>query len=324
MPIISGLSLLLTGALYLNIPYNIVGFGMRRNKNLIIIGLWNLSISMITLIDYYSFTIPLKEPLGKGMFDSDKHYVIGVFNNICDLEAYKNGIEDNWESEAARGFYQTRLRHLSADITLSYGAINSHIFVELAGKACANLDSQDLLNPLIERTWERATRIDFAVDIKTDTSPKAFIEARDNKSFKSSGNKYSPTGGTEYLGGRSSERMARVYRYNAPHPRHEFLRVEAEYKGDAAKVASKSVLEKGIPQSCVDAHKAFGWIHPDWNIGELSASRITYRSFRPDTASTLLWLYGDVVTALRKATASGLLDLEEWLKFLRESLKLED
>jgi len=279
---------------------------------------------MFTLIDYYSFTIPLHEPMGKGMFDSDKHYAIGVFNNVCDLEMFKNGIEDNWEAETARGFYQTRLRHLSADVTLSYGAINSHIFVELAGKACANFDSQDLLNKLIERTWERATRIDFAVDIKTEIAPKTFIEARTNKSFKSSGNKYSPTGGTEYLGGRSSERMARVYRYYSPHPRHEFLRVETEYKGEAAKVAAKRVVEAGVQQASLDAHQPFGWTHDVWNTGELTASRITYRTYRPDTASTLLWLYGDVITSLRKATKAGLLDLEEWLKFLRESLKDED
>jgi len=279
---------------------------------------------MFTLVDYYSFTIPLKEPLGKGMFDSDKHYAIAVFNNVCELEVFKNGIEDNWEVESARGFYQTRLRHLSADVTLSYGAVNSHIFVEFAGKACANFDSQELLNPLIERTWERATRIDFAVDIKTEVAPKVFVEARTSKSFKSSGSKYSPTGATEYLGGRSSERMARVYRYYAPHPRHEFLRVETEYKGQAAKVAAKHISEVGIQQACLDAHKPFGWKHDIWNVDNLTATRITYRSYRPNTASTLLWLYGDVVTAIRKATKAGLLDLEEWLVFLREGLKDEN
>jgi len=279
---------------------------------------------MFTLVDYYSFTIPLKEPLGKAMFDADKQMAIRTFAQTVRISTFENGVEDNWETENAKGFYQTRLRHISADVTLSYGAINSHIFVELAGKACANFDSQDLLNQLIERTWERATRIDFAVDIKTEIAPKTFIEARSNKSFKSSGNKYSPTGGTEYLGGRSSERMARVYRYYSPHPRHEFLRVEAEYKGDAAKAASKHLVEAGVQQASLDAHQPFGWLHAIWDTGDCTATRITYRTFRPDTASTLVWLYGDVVSALRKATKTGLLDLEEWLKFLREGLKDEE
>jgi len=276
---------------------------------------------MFTLIDYYSFTIPLHEPMGKGMFDADKYLAIQVFYDTAKLSTFNNGVEDNWETESARGFYQTRLRHSPTDVALSYGAINSHIFVELAGKACANLDSQSLLIPLIERTWERATRIDFAVDIKTEISPKTFIDQRSNKSFKSSGSKYSPTGGTEYLGGRSSERMARIYRYYSPHPRHEYLRVEAEYKGDAAKASAKHLIETSTEKAALDAHQPFGWLHVDWNTNDITQQRISYKTYRPDTASTLVWLYGDVVTALRKATKAGLLDLEEWLKFLRERLK---
>jgi len=279
---------------------------------------------MFTLIDYYSYTIPLKEPMGRGMFDSDKQMAIQLFYESVQADQFKNGIADNWETESAKGFYQTRLRHSPSNVALSYGAINSHIFVELAGQACANFDSQDLLLPLIERTWERATRIDFAIDIKTEIAPKTFIEARTNKSFKSSGSKYSPTGGTEYLGGRSSERMARVYRYYSPHPRHEYLRVETEYKGDAAKASAKHLVETNVQQASLDAHQPFGWSHAVWNAGDCTATRISYRTYRPDTASTLVWLYGDVVTALRKAAKTGLLDIEEWLKFLRESIKDED
>jgi len=279
---------------------------------------------MLTSIDYYSFTIPLAEPMGKGMFDSDKQRAIQIFYDTVKVYTFNNGVENNWETEAAKGFYQVRLRHSPTNVSLSYGTINSHIFVELAGLACSNFDSQDLLIPLIERTWERATRIDFAVDIKTEITPKVFIEARSNRSFKSSGNVYSPTGATEYLGGRTSERMARVYRYNAPHPRHEFLRVETEYKGDAAKACSKHLIETSLRQACLDAHQPFGWMHETWKTEDIITARIPYSSYRPNTASTLVWLYGDVITALRKATKAGLLDLEEWLKFLREGLKDED
>jgi hypothetical protein len=272
---------------------------------------------MITLIDYYSYTIPLKEPLGKGMFDSDKQFVIQTFLDNAKVFIFNNGTQDNWETEKAKGFYTTRLRHSPTDVALSYGFINSHIFVELAGLACANFDRFNLLFALIERTHERATRIDFAVDILTDVTPKEFIEKRSNTSFKSSGNKYSPSGGTEYLGGRSSERMARVYRYYFPHPRHEYLRVETEYKGDAAKASAKHLIKVGTAQASVDAHQPFGWTHPIWDIERLKAERITYKTYRPDTASTLLWLYGDVVTAMRKAVKEGLIDFEDWLKFFR-------
>jgi hypothetical protein len=279
---------------------------------------------MLCLIDYYSFTIQIAEPLGKAMFDADNQYAIEVFLSLFENQETRDKLSKGWEGENAKGFYATRLRHVPSNVALSYGIVNSHIFVELAGQACANFDSQEMLITLIERTHERATRIDFAVDIETDVTPKIFIEARSNKSFKSSGNKYSPTGATEYLGGRSSERMARVYRYNPPHPRHAFLRVEAEYKGNAAKSFTKHLVETDIQQACLDAHKPFGWEHKVWDTGDCSTTRITYRTFRPNTASTLVWLYGDVISAICKAKKTGLLDLEEWLKFLRESLKDEE
>lgn len=258
------------------------------------------------------------------MFDADNQYVIGKYMEAWEGLPRTETFKDNWEAENAKGFYTTRLRHSPSNVALSYGTVNSHIFVEFAGQACANLDSVELLNTIIERTHLRATRIDFAVDIKTDIAPKVFIEARSNKSFKSSGNKYSPSGETEYLGGRSSERMARVYRYHAPHPRHEYLRIETEYKGEAAKVAAKHLAETNVQQACLDAHHPFGWTHNVWNAGELTSTRIPYRAYRPNNASTLVWLYGTVVTSLRKATQEGILDIEEWLKFLRESLNDED
>jgi hypothetical protein len=279
---------------------------------------------MYALIDYYSFTIVLKEPLGKGMFDSDKQFAISQFIALFEGEERRSFLSENWEAEKAKGFYAVRLRNTPTNISLSFGTINSHILVELAGQACANFDSQDLLIPLIERTHSRATRIDFAIDIKTAVSPADFIAARTGQSFKSSGNKYSPTGGTEYLGGRASERMARVYRYYEPHPRHEYLRVETEYKGSAAKASCLRVINTSVLQACLDAHKPFGWQHECWQTGDITSTRITYKSYRPDTASTLQWLYGDVVTALRKAIASGLIDLDEWLTYLREGAKDEN
>lgn len=279
---------------------------------------------MHTLIDYYSFTIPLREPLGKLMFDADNQTAIETFVQVFNVQSLREEFQKNWEAENAKGFYTTRLRHSPSNVALSYGLINSHIFVELAGQACANFDSRDLLIPLISDTYQRATRIDFAVDIKTEVTPKEFIDARSGQSFKSSGNKYSPSGGTEYLGGRSSQRMARVYRYYVPHPRYEYLRIETEYKGDAAKSSSKHLVTTNLQQACLDAHQPFGWMHPVWDTKDIITSRISYSSYRPDTASTLVWLYGDVVTALRKATKAGLVDLDEWLAFVRDGLKDED
>ena len=279
---------------------------------------------MIYSIDYFSFTIPTERPFTEGMFHEQQDDVIRIFSAIFDNAEIREYFSANWIHENALRFYQHRLRHDSTDVAISYGKTNPHVLVEFAGKACQNLDSRDVLLPLITRFASRCSRIDFAVDIECETSPGEFIASRNNKSFKSSGNKYSPTGGTEYIGGRTSERMARVYRYSKPHPRAKLLRVEAEYKGDAAKAAAEYTAAHGVQQGCLAAHVCYGWTHSDWSPDLADVAKITYRNYKPADASTVRWLYGDVVTALRKAIKKDLIDLQEWLDFLHKGLKDEN
>jgi len=276
---------------------------------------------MFYSIDYYSFTIALPAPPSGGMFDSDLQMCINLFCGLFPDATTADSFRETWESEKGRGFYSHRFRHDPTDITMSYGERQSHIFIELAGKACNNLDGQELLEPLIHATGQRATRIDFAVDIPCEDDPRDFVAARGAWSFKSSGSIRSASGRTEYVGGRSSERMARVYRYESPHPRSHLLRVEAEYKGDAAKAACQHLRAHGLLEACLAAHSVFRWQHKVWVAGNATASKIPYKHYHPANASTLRWLYGDVVSALRKAVSEDLIDLDEWLKYLREGLK---
>jgi hypothetical protein len=270
-------------------------------------------------IDYYSYTIPTEAPFTEGMFHEQQQRAINIFRtSIPEIASYSIGGE--WEHEHAQRFYSHRWRNRDSDVALSYGQTNAHVLVEFAGKACNFLAENDLLLGVISITASRCSRIDFAVDIECKTSPKEFIAQRSNKSFRSSGNKYTPTGGTEYLGGRTSERMARVYRYYEPHPRHNQLRVEAEYKGSAAKASTKFLLETDIQTACLAAHKPFQWRHPQWKPDAVEISKIPYSNYNPSDANTIRWLYGDVVTALRKAIKGDLIDFEEWLAIVRKGL----
>jgi hypothetical protein len=96
--------------------------------------------------------------------------------------------------------------------------------------------------------------------------------------------------------------------------------VEAEYKHDAAKSASKHYIETGLIKASLDAHQAFQWKHAAWTPEIVGASKIPYTAYRPDNASTVRWLYGDVVTALSKAVKTGLVDFDAWVNFVREGL----
>lgn len=265
-------------------------------------------------------TIPIRSPIGEfgheTLLSTVKSFV-SFFS--LDEEIYTSPAA--WIIESGTRPYSARLRHSATDVCLSVGNANSHIYVEFAGKACNTYEASGGLDDIIKRSSDRVSRIDFAVDILSDTDPRDFSEQRTNKSFKSSGNKRTPSGRTEYVGGRTSERMARIYRYEPPHPRSHLLRVEAEYKGDAAKAASKHYLKVGLQQASLDAHKAFGWEHAAWKPENESSGKIPYKTYRPENAATVRWLYGDVVTALLKSVQKGLVDFDEWLEFVRKGLK---
>lgn len=270
---------------------------------------------MYPSIDYYAFTIPIRAPFGEIDHESIAFAVNSFVSLISQDHAHKFGV-GSWGVEQAKGFYTLRLRHEVSGVALSIGSVNPHVFCELSGRACNNLDAIDQLIPLIRVSHVHCSRIDFAIDIETDEEPERFSALRNGRAFKSNGTINSPSGTTCYFGSRSSERMARVYRYKEPHPRAKFLRVEAEYKGSAAKTAAEHLLETSLFQACLDAHQPFGWNHPDWNPNNFTGEKIAYKSYNPSNASTVRWLYGDVITALRKAISEGLVELDDWLNVL--------
>lgn len=266
-------------------------------------------------VDYYSFTIPIDAPIERASLEAQS-FIINSFLSLGSYLAQWGGNLSAWEVESAKGFYTFRLRHLPTGVTLSWGKVNPHIFVEVSGSACDNLESVDALVPLVRDTCTRCSRIDFAVDIETQTDPVSFSASLKNKAVKSNGHQKSPTGETVYLGGRASENFVRIYRYNPPHPRSHLLRAEVECKGDAAKVAAAYLVATDVKTACLAAHARYDWQHPDWQPDAHSLSKLAFRHYSRSDASTVKWLYGDVVTALNKAVKNGIVDLDDWLRWL--------
>lgn len=265
-------------------------------------------------VDWYSFTVPLPSGVSGGggfvwkhIFELSNEFTGGVLNEALS--------EFDWSVASGHGFYDTRYFIADQGVSFSVGEVNAHALWEFSGLGCELLRSRQMLYPLIERTHERATRLDLAVDMVCETTPAEFVEAAAAKRFKSRGSQASPTGLTEYIGSRKGERMARVYRYFAPHPRAHLLRAEAEYKGDAARILCKELSEPSLTAITLAAHEPFGWEHPDWQPGGLEPARLPSKKHDRDGAGTLKWLNDAVVPALKRAHREGLIDLVEWLDF---------
>lgn len=272
---------------------------------------------MYPKVDWYSFTIQLDAPFtSKGT--STQEYVEHAFCSLLPDQPQTQPFHKGWTLEPAKGFYFARLRHESSGVALSWGRVNAHILVELSGKACDALESIDCLHALIIETASRATRIDLAVDFLSDVSPERFSAFRNTDKWKHTSYVISASGETFYIGSRKGERMARIYRYYEPHPRAKFLRVEAEYKGDAARALSAEFGTKSLPQICAMAHQPFGWTHELWTQEALEGDRLEYTAFRSTNASTVRWLYGVVASSLRRAIKEGLIDWKEFERLIMQ------
>jgi hypothetical protein len=263
-------------------------------------------------LDWLSFTFPI--PL---LGEKDNEYSLGsVLLAFHDHTAHRFlGVVTNslWQWSPAGGFYTHRIMCPTTGVSISFASSNRFALCELSGRTVDNVLRYLSIRELCLAANGRATRIDLAVDIETDCTPAEFSAERDSARFKSQGNYISETGETCYVGSRSSDRLARVYRYYAPHPRAHLLRAEAEYKGDAAKTLCDALIEKELTEVTFSAHLPFGWKHPLWTSQQLEVSKIPARAYDREGAGTLRWLELSVVPAIKKAAGNGLIDLKQWL-----------
>ena len=264
-------------------------------------------------IDWYSYTVPFEINENMSWFQNLRraegalpHYLI-----LSKDQAWGAGMRAGLKAS----------RELGGVGYVHVGA--GWILVEHTGKGCAALDSDGTLRRAIQLTSDRATRIDIAVDIRTDVTPEEFAEQRDGARTSSGGVMRSSDGVTVYVGSRSSDRYCRVYRYNPPHPRSEWLRVEYVLKGSYAKMAAgRYGGGESVSQLAAAAGSAYGWTHSVYHAGRIAnASPLSVDHMRRDTGRTVMWLYDTVAHSLAKQVQTGTIDLEHFVAHVKGLVK---
>lgn len=210
--------------------------------------------------------------------------------------------------------HQYSLRVKATGFTVFVAPQHDRILVELSGTTCRIIDEYGLMADLLERTHQFMSRLDLAVDILTDSKPSEFVLAGYNGRFTSAGSYNSPSGQTEYVGSRKSDRYARVYRYNKPHDREKFLRVEMVMKRRYAKLYAQRLIQDGMKSAIFNAGEEFGWQSMLWDVPSSQPSEIKMGRRARSDDKTLRWLEQAVVPAfLRLVRSGGLEDWEDWL-----------
>jgi hypothetical protein len=268
---------------------------------------------MYCKIDYLSFTVEFPEHL-KGSCSDERLIASAIASSVFSGRILSLVVSDDWQIYKGGKFYVYRAMDTDSKLSLSFDTLKPYATVELSGQTCEIIRDGGAEDELLHLAKERVTRIDLAVDFETDVRPVDFLSNGYNPVFKARSHITDIAGETEYVGSWNSERFARIYRYNDPHPRSHLLRVEHVYRSQWAKAVVPLILEKGVVEACLSAGKAFGWMHPLWDRSGGEISRLTAPRSTPSQASKYRWLTTQVAPAIRAAISEGWFDFDQWVR----------
>lgn len=219
------------------------------------------------------------------------------------------GLPDRYQIVKPRAPYSYARRSDDATRTLYVHPLASHFTFEASGTHCQRI--AHLIPRVMGEMLGMFSRVDLAVDIQTDVTPVEFDKAVDAPLIKTRSKLESSTGQTVYIGSRSSERFARVYRYNPPHPRSKLLRVEFQHKGDYANaLAAEIAAGVTLDSLAAGAGEHFGMKHGCW-IGRAIPVPLRVQS-HAQSGNTIQWLTATIAPLLRRLDREGKLDTQAW------------
>lgn len=270
---------------------------------------------MRTHIDWLTFTMSMVYVDERA--DAYADAIAYGFEDMFGEQLRADAFGGNWtKNERSRAPYVDAWTNPDNGITLFASPNLTHCCVEISGKGCETLISKNLLDKVLKSCHSRVTRIDIASDIETQVSPLEFVKAVSHERMRTFGHVLSETGETCYVGSQKSERFARVYRYNAPHPRAHLLRVEHVYRKEYAKKVAEACAGSTLVQIAKSSGDAFGWCHSIWDLVEDNSPDISVIKERGKTGGTVFWLVHTVGPSFKKLVQEGVISDPE--AFLRQ------
>lgn len=262
-------------------------------------------------VDWLSIVIPAPDWADEN-FRGLRHAAFTKMMSFLIPWSVELGYGDKWSLEGGRAPFNLSIMHEKHGLRLFFSASLPMMLLEITGTGCTWIAENNNILALVAQFRDQVSRIDIACDFETDISPAEFAVQRNVQRFKAYGEVVSSTGHTYYVGSLKSERFARVYRYNEPHPRSKFLRVEHVFRKESAKLAIDYLSGHTTDEWIAAIGAIFGWEHSLWNsdarIGKMSARVVE----RPEEGKTVFWLYNTVVPCLARLLRENRVSLAEF------------
>lgn len=266
-----------------------------------------------TLTPRYKSTYPDRTTQEEIYQDAIEHAFIATFG-VAITETVFGGAWD--KKERSRAPYVDAWGLGERGITVYASPTLNHLCVEISGQGCEALISSEELDRVLVCVADRVTRIDVASDIKTATRPTEFVATINHERMRASGYQNSESGETCYVGSQKSDRYARVYRYNPPHPRADLLRIEHVFRRDYAKKVASELINASVEAIAASSGLAFGWAHETWDVAQDKGADISIIHEKRATGKTVFWLIDSCASAFKRLCADGTIKDPE--AFLRE------
>jgi len=229
--------------------------------------------------------------------------------DLCPIFKEAVGSPVHWQIVKPRAPYSYARRSDDCTRTLYVHPLSVHFTFEMSGAYCHKI--APLMPTLLHDFGGYFSRIDLAVDMETTVTPVEFDKAVDAPRIETRSVMQSSTGQTVYIGSRTSERFARVYRYNPPHPRAHLLRAEFQLKGAYANKLAEHIAEGETLESyAAGLGQHFGFTHDCWKPSD-KAQTLRVQS-HAQSGATVQWLTSTVAPLLRRMNREGKLDVEMW------------
>lgn len=185
----------------------------------------------------------------------------------------------------------------------AFAGVNiNHVLFEVSGQGCDQLREAGMLDRVLDLQNTRFTRIDVAFDI-LGVSPDEIIETGYSGAFKAHSRMQSQTGITHYVGSPKSERYARVYRYNDPHPRANLCRIEIVHRKRYARILARAIKEEGLTSAGLSALASYKFKHDKVPVGANDVLA-TVAIIKGDQ-KTVHWMIAQVAPAFRRLVLDG-------------------
>lgn len=277
---------------------------------------------MSAKVDWISISIPSERLITHQLSDLNELYPLVEKGRASKLRRYMLQTAALWEHGKGRAPFSESIHSPKDGWTYFWSPEKNYSLLEITGRGCDNLIARNSIIPVLKDWHDRLTRIDIAYDFVTDINPADFVKYRDMSKFTSTSRYNTATGDTEYVGSQKSDRYARVYKYNPPHPRAGILRVEMVCKDERAKSVGRGIVSDGLSAVVHALGDAFAWQHTLWTDADFASPSDLSVPKENHQGNTERWLLTQVSSAIRKLHENGNKDfLLYWLGQMEDIIK---